>query len=405
MACRAAGHAEQASAQRPPQPCLAARAEKPAEVQDGVGGGEAALPGRVGTQRLEDPSHSLRCRARAFVQDPHFGGAVKRLENILRDQRVLDICCGAGVLSCICASMGAASVEGVAASQEAFDLANSIVKANSLSDRVTITRRTDAGTDDANSAADVALAGEFLMDLRYGNRLTELVAARRRLRRGCRMLPSACTLWVCAADYSAEAKFTADGEDWRRRQGLLNLDCTPLEADALPQVPARGPAADEVLPALLEAVPPDRVASMAAKKVLGFAVASADVADVFPKRATFGLELRRDRCATSIVLYLDALLTQPTDGRLHPVSVSAAPRACDRGRNASGRQLLLHLPAPGPELRPLVLPGSDYAKLEGTLSMTLPEAGGGLRLRVSLTAQARTPGNNVAASATFELPA
>lgn len=341
--------------------------------------------------------------ARMFVQDPECIGAVKKLENVIRGERILDICCGAGLLSCVCASLGATRVDAIASSAEALQMACAIVDANALQNTVAVTRGVHAEMQDASCTAGVALAGELLMDLRLGGRLVEWLDIRGSMRPGCRMIPSVCTLYVCAADYSAEAAFAAGGEGWRRCGEELGLNLLPLGAEALPQVPARRQAAaarDEALPALLEAVPSDRVASAGAFEVAPLGRLQTPL----PQSIPFCLELRPDRFATAIVLYLDALLTDPSDGHLHPVALSAAPKASGRGRGpCCGRQVVLHLPAPGPPLKPLVLPGYRYAALEGTLSM---EAAGGLRAQVSYTARPRAEGGDfVAASATYELPA
>lgn len=379
---------------------LAAEEAAPVAAPHGRGDGIAAA-GRLNGLGGADHLTSAGARARAFVQDAQFAGAVAKLGKAVEGKRVLDVGCGAGVVSCWCAAMGAASVVGVDASDQALEIARSMVADNGLGHKVAL--RAGAASDGED--AEVLLSGGFLMDLCYGNQLVQLIAARRHLRPGGQILPHSCWLYVCAADYSAEAAYTTEGEAWLRCQRSLGLDLGMLGASSMPRLTAQGGraalASDDVLPADLDVVFQDRLASMEAHEVLNLHLPTAEIEDALPRATPFRVELRTDRCATALVLFLAASLAPQ-------VEVAAAPR--DGSAPCAGRQLVLHLPALGPPLRPLCLPGSSYEAVAGTLSMTrrLPAASGAeavLMVHVEFHALARGGGKGrLEGSATYELP-
>lgn len=368
-------------------------------------------------QRGDEGVAVLRSRARLFAQDAQFAGVLRMAGRVFAGQRVLDIGCGAGVVSCLCASMGAASVVGVDASSEALGIARCIVDTNSLGSKVTLvhgldhTSAHDRGKGTSACSVDVVVGGGLLMDLRYGDALIELLSARQHLRPGGQVVPNSCILCMCAADYSAEAALTTEGDCWHQRQQSLGLDLSALGACALPQLAGRCRAPvkfGDALPVALEAVPELRLSSVEAQKILHLSMSTSEVSDALPSALPFRVPLRPDRCTSAIVLYLDALLVGPEQGQVEsgePVIASTAPRPEeDAVGTCAVRQMVLHLSAPGPPLRPLCLHGSSFEALEGTLSIS--RQGPELLAEIEFTAVARGgQGGGFRAGGKYSLPA
>lgn len=387
-----------------------ARRDERDHMPSGKAGESAKADGGVG---LDDAASFLRSRARLFAHDARLAGAVKKVGGVFEGQRVLDVGCGAGVVSCLCASLGAASVVGVDTSAEALQVARSIADANAVASKATFVHEAGKGRASAGATGgyDMVVGGGLLTDLRYGEGLLDLLSARRRLRPGGRMVPSSCKLCICAADYSPEAALSTAGDSWQECQKTLGLDLTRLGACAIPQLGARGKASAAVgdpVPATLEGVSEAQISSIGAQELLDLDTSSAAVEDALPSGVPFRIQLRPDRCTTAIVLYLDAVLAEPLPGEVESVKVSAAPQANpDDVRAGAARQLVLHLPSPGPPLRPLCLPGSSFEALDGTLSMTQRSSGEGraLQVEIAFTAVARgREGGGLRAGGKFDLP-
>merc|ERR1712098_305002 len=101
-------------------------------------------------------------------------------------------------------------------------------------------------------------------------------------------------------------------------------------------------------------------------------MASATLEEATPSGLPFKLELRSDRCATALVLYLNASLGEAIDAPSEAATISMAPLSRqfrDKSPAHLAQQTVLHLPAPGPPPADgLTLQGSEFSVIEGTFS-------------------------------------
>lgn len=286
----------------------------------------------------------------------------------LSGRRVLNAGCGAGLLNCLCAQLGA-KVIGVDACTEALALAAALATENGLQEEVTLLRgRASTVGAGGGLACDVLLSERLLGNLRYSPALLDLLGARREhLAVAGRVLPARVALRVQAADFSKEA------DRWHRPwPSLGGLDLSLL---------ATPPPAVEDLPEAAEVL----IASTsdAGAELLDLDLGTAAPEEALLAGAGFSLALRPERCMTALLLTLEAELVSG-------------------GRAVVGRTAL-HLPcgnAPGP--RPLRLPGADFGAVDGQVSASWAP-GGRLRVSVCFAAEPRSGGAPTQISAEFLL--
>jgi len=380
--------------------------EADADLRDGVIGGTSDLS-------AADDFDLDRCRA--MVLDPGMGKAFQEFAlaspALFQGKVVLDAGCGAGVLSCICAQLGATRVLAVDPSPTALALARDIVAENGFGAEVTLLRgRTDEGFTDKSASScggkkgerynshgvgsgggllcDILTSERFFSDLRYSPLLLSFLDSRRcHLRPGGRVIPGRIALRVCAGDFLGEVE---RNEMWQQRGPLLGN----LSVAALASKSVSPPVAESRV-----AVGVDNVASLEAAELLNLDLATASPEDALLSNAAFRLRLRADRCTTALVLYLEADLG---DGHGRGgLSMAPAPPACSstslpRPRSSPQRQqTVLHLPGPGPHpASALRLPGVDFQVLEGSLSAVWSPNRTSIEIHVDLSAAEHREGGS-----------
>merc|ERR1712100_194451 len=116
---------------------------------------------------------------------------------------------GTGVLSCLCAQLGAKRVLASDDDHLALTRARSAVEAVGHENTVDVQ---ESSIDEFRKAGnqhggpyDLLVSGRLLADLRFSPRFVKFVAARAsQLRPSGNVVPRSAGLWVCGLDFSAE---------------------------------------------------------------------------------------------------------------------------------------------------------------------------------------------------------
>ncbi len=179
-----------------------------------------------GYSRRDIHEEMLRDRVRTEA----YRDAMYKNKDRFRGKIVLDIGCGTGILSMFAARAGAKAVIGIDAS-DMIDKARDIVKANGLSDRVTLikSRVEDAKLPSGISKVDVIISewmGYFLL---FESMLPTVLFARERwLAEGGSVYPDKATMYVSGADCVAHRERNIDY--WKDVYGF-DMSCLVRETD------------------------------------------------------------------------------------------------------------------------------------------------------------------------------
>lgn len=336
-----------ASAQR-----LLAEATGCAETGRSSGASVAALSAAPVAGAAAPAFDAARTRAVAADLCQAYAAALAEAPGI-QGRTVLNAACGAGVLSCLAARLGAVRVFSLDEAAEALELVQQLAAANGVTEALVLLRgrASAAGGPDRGLACDVVLSERWASELRYSPALLELLQARRRhLKPGGRVLPPRATILLEAADFSKEL-----ARDAALRRGpadvLADLDLRPLLAASTAELPFAEEGVE---------VPTSRISSAEPCTLLALDLTTATPEEALLARARFELSLRPGCVATSLLLRVEA-----------PAAGGSAL--------AAGPGTVLHLPAgAGPPPRLL---GGEAARLEGTLSASWAP-GGALRLSI-----------------------
>merc|ERR1719272_2260389 len=118
-------------------------------------------------------------RSRALVLDPcghKVSSFLKDHSVLLKGKVVLDAGCGAGILGCLCARLGASRVFAIVPSPQALALASAVVNSNELQDKVTLLQADPTQElpellqecrGKGRGTCDILLCEHLLSDLRY----------------------------------------------------------------------------------------------------------------------------------------------------------------------------------------------------------------------------------------------
>ena len=137
---------------------------------------------------------------------------------LVRDKTVLDVGCGTGILSLLCARAGASEVTGVDASATVARVASAVVSENGMDESVRIRDGMieDAGTLPAGYKCDVIISEWMGYALLYESMLNSVLHARdKHLRPGGCVLPDVAELWIAGCDGGA-----LDYPFWRNVEGF-----------------------------------------------------------------------------------------------------------------------------------------------------------------------------------------
>jgi predicted nicotinamide N-methyase len=282
-------------------------------------------------------------QSRAFIFNDCLADSFRRFAEtkpeLLQGKAVLDAGCASGVLSCLCASLGAENVLAVDHSESALTQARAVVEGSGQSSKVKLLLGQAESGQGSSFGCDVLVSERFMSDMQYGPKVLGLLAARRHhLQPGGMVFPGRLRLRLCATDFSAEADAY---QKWRSESavGRLLEDGLPLSLRPRAAVPSSLE--------LCADVDPDRVASTDAARILTVDLSTAEAAEALPERVPFRLDLKSDRHMTSLAFYLEADFDIEAAASSSS-AVSAAPANAKEGSpfSRSGlRQTVLHLPA------------------------------------------------------------
>lgn len=156
-----------------------------------------------------------------------FADAILAAAPLIEGKTVLDVGCGAGLLSLLCAEAGAAQVYAVDASAGACELARRAVRANGLESKVTVIHGRAEAVALPVDKVDVIVSDFAGSALLHDSLLPALAAARDRWLAPGRgvMLPDAAALYCMAVD---DRQHVADKASfWKSRAQTFDLDFSP----------------------------------------------------------------------------------------------------------------------------------------------------------------------------------
>lgn len=211
------------------------------------------------------------------------------------------------------------------------------------------------------------------------------------------MFPGSVSLRLCAADFSEEAKRYNES---KKESSLIG----ELFGDAgLPFLLAPTFAAPPSLePAVT--VSPNKISSLKAVELRTLNLVKDGPDDALLDKVPFKIELKSDRYITALVLYMEASLDSDAD------LISAAP-AEPVSSNSSAcaqngmRQMVFHMPAvePGHEKKSLLLHGSEFPVVEGSISTRWSSVGDCIEVDIDMSARHRGKGPLPRSAAIFSL--
>ncbi|MFS8021175.1 putative methyltransferase [Helianthus anomalus] len=159
------------------------------------------------------------------VRTDTYRTAILQHQKHIEGKVVVDVGCGTGILSIFCAQAGAKHVYAVDASEIALQ-ANEVVKANKLSDRITVLhgRVEDVQIDEE---VDVIISEWMGYMLLYESMLGSVIIARDRwLRPGGLILPSIAVLYM--APVTHPNRYAESVDFWRNVYGIDMSPILPL---------------------------------------------------------------------------------------------------------------------------------------------------------------------------------
>mmetsp|Transcript_126053 Transcript_126053/g.251661 ORF Transcript_126053/g.251661 Transcript_126053/m.251661 type:complete len:565 (+) Transcript_126053:72-1766(+) len=337
-------------------------------------------------------------QSRCFASDPRRGEAFRQFAvarpDILEGRSVLDADCSGGVLSCLCAKLGAQAVCAIAPSTAVEKVARDVISANSLSERVRVHQgsandenlelslkpSSSSGKSGGHGQCDVVVSERLLGELRFSSSLPALLATRHlRLRPGGRVLPAHAELHVSAVDFSdCDSDGSSPHGVWWQTRGLMDLDLSCLAPSTAPTISVASATECESRNA---SAPPNA-------SLLDLDLETAVASDAAPSEVPFRLALRQDRCATALALHFGARLDHQ-----------------DKAPIPSQQHTILHLPASSshPTMSGMRLPGTEFNMLEGRFSVTWHPGATHLQLDVKVVAHHTAGGENLCTAGTFML--
>jgi len=333
--------------------------------------------------------------SRCFASDPGRGEAFRQFilarPQVLEGRSVLDAECTGGVLSCLCAKLGAQAVCAITSSAAVAEAACAVISANGLGERVRVHHgsaddenlelslkpSSSSGKSGCHGQCDVILSEKLIAELHFSSGLPALLATRHlRLRPGGQVLPGHVELYISAVDFSdCDSDGSSPHGAWWQARGLMDLDLSSLAASKPSTISAASAAECETR---MASVPPNAT-------LLDLDLASASVSDAAPAEVPFRLALRQERCATALALHFSMSLDQ-------------APRP-------SQQHTILHLPAPGPQpaTSGLRLPGTEFNVLEGHFSVAWHPGATEMQVDVRVVAHRAAGGECLCTAGTFML--
>mmetsp|Transcript_35310 Transcript_35310/g.75237 ORF Transcript_35310/g.75237 Transcript_35310/m.75237 type:complete len:609 (+) Transcript_35310:76-1902(+) len=308
-----------------------------------------------------DPKHS-----RTLITDPALAKAFLTVltsdpSSSLKGRMVLNSACGAGVLSCLCAKLGASTVVAVDISLKALELAHSLLQRNpDTTEAVKLLRGNAAeGSIGGSPSVDVLFSERWISELYYSPAMIDLLEARQRnLKPGGMVVPSHARLLLEAVDYSEEQ--AVDAALWKGPLSMLaGLDVSPLAPD---------PPSMEITK-----VSKSRVTSPA------FCLADLSLATASPSQALlnsvpFELELKSGSQMSGLALRVEAPICAQTDSEERLSVVLRLSTCCTEG------------------FEPLRISSAEHPHVRGQIS-TSWAAGGCLRVSIHLDSPSSVVGD------------
>nr|AFK37695.1 unknown [Lotus japonicus] len=155
------------------------------------------------------------------VRTETYREAIMRHQSFIAGKVVVDVGCGAGILSIFCAQAGAKRVYAVDASDIALQ-ANEVVKANNLSDVIVVLHGRVEDVE-INEEVDVIISEWMGYMLLYESMLGSVITARDRwLKPGGLILPSSATLYMAPVTHTD--RYSESVDFWRK---VMELICPP----------------------------------------------------------------------------------------------------------------------------------------------------------------------------------
>ncbi|GLJ36355.1 hypothetical protein SUGI_0729770 [Cryptomeria japonica] len=156
------------------------------------------------------------------VRTETYRAAIEQHQYLIQDKVVLDVGCGTGILSIFCAKAGARKVYAVDASEIAVQ-AREIVKANNLSDKITVIIGKVEEVD-IDEEVDVIVSEWMGYMLLYESMLSTVISARDRwLKPGGLILPSHATLYL--APITHPERYSDSIDFWN---DVYGIDMSPM---------------------------------------------------------------------------------------------------------------------------------------------------------------------------------
>lgn len=179
--------------------------------------------------------HNLMLRDKPRVDK--YREAIMASKGLIKDKIVLDVGCGTGILSLLCAQAGAKHVYAVEASKGIYEMAKAIVKANGMSDQITLIHsEVEKLRELPVQNVDVIVSEWMGFYLLHESMLTSVLYARDRwLAHDGIMLPAIAYLYVCPVEMTQYLTDTLGY--WAKFEGLNYLPMSRVYAQMLLEKP------------------------------------------------------------------------------------------------------------------------------------------------------------------------
>jgi len=288
---------------------------------------------------------------------------------LMKDKVVLNADCGAGALSCLCARLGTLRVLASESSLDGQHLARKMIEANKLEQLVELIPVDSAGdlpaeilssSGKGQGVCDLLFSERFFTDLRLSPSFFSLLAMRRFLRPGGRVLPGRLRILAVAigSSSSSDNPFSSCG-----------IDLSALDA-CLPRV--------EVTSVLATCI-----TSLEPAIILEADLTTADIQHSLSLAQSFKFKLIPGSCTTAIAISFEAGMDdKSSDAKF---DLHSAPHEC--------AQTIFHFPMPGPPpLRPLKLMGDEFDAVDGSLTVRRVSEGRSLQVHMDFCASPKNIG-------------